>query len=76
MWSDLFCSLERMTSITRFIVALDRPIRQGQQRYPHLVWQLKKTEAEIMVKLTEEQITSKYGANCGLKPGCPVLCIN
>jgi len=51
-----------------FIVALDRPIRQGQQRYPHLVWQLKKTEAEIMVKLTEEQITSKYGANCGLKP--------
>ena len=47
---------------------LDRPIRQGQQRYPHLVWQLKKTEAEIMVKLTEEQITSKYGANCGLKP--------
>jgi len=51
-----------------FIVALDRPIRQGQQRYPHLVWQLKKTEAEILVKLSEEQITSKYGANCGLKP--------
>jgi len=51
-----------------FIVALDRPIRQGQQRYPHLVWQLKKTDADILVKLTEEQISEKFGANCGLKP--------
>ena len=50
-----------------FIIALDKPIRQGQQRYGHLVWQLKRTDASIDVNLSDEEIASRYGTGSGLK---------
>ncbi|KAJ8599332.1 hypothetical protein CTAYLR_005365 [Chrysophaeum taylorii] len=32
-----------------FILCLEKPIRQGQQRYSYLVWQLKTTETELEI---------------------------
>uniref|UniRef100_A0A7S3JR02 FACT complex subunit SSRP1 n=1 Tax=Aureoumbra lagunensis TaxID=44058 RepID=A0A7S3JR02_9STRA len=50
------------------IIALDKPIRQGQQRYAFLVWQLKRSDASIDINLTDQAIIDRYGENTGLKP--------
>lgn len=44
-----------------FVIALDRPIRQGQQRYQHLVLQTSKDPDEVTVNLDEETIKKEYG---------------
>ncbi len=44
-----------------FIISLDKPIRQGQQRYQHLVMQSSRVLETVNINLSEEQITSKYG---------------
>lgn len=43
-----------------FVIALSKPIRQGNQKYQHLVLETHKLEEEISVNLTEEEIASKY----------------
>mmetsp|Transcript_16453 Transcript_16453/g.49540 ORF Transcript_16453/g.49540 Transcript_16453/m.49540 type:complete len:686 (-) Transcript_16453:49-2106(-) len=70
-----FSDVERFILLPRtddvhyaLILVLDRPIRQGQQRYGHLVWQLKKGETDLTVHLDEDAIAAKYGASSGLKP--------
>ena len=44
-----------------FVIALDKPIRQGQQRYQHLVLQTSKDPDEITVNLDEETLKKEYG---------------
>lgn len=43
-----------------FVIALDKPIRQGQQRYPYLVMQATKDTSEITVNLDEETLEKEY----------------
>lgn len=45
---------------TAFVIALDKPIRQGNQKYKHLVLETHRLEQTIPVNLTEEEIASKY----------------
>jgi structure-specific recognition protein 1 len=44
-----------------FVIALDKPIRQGQQRYQHLVFQTNKDPDEVTVHLDEETLQKEYG---------------
>ncbi len=44
-----------------FIISLDKPIRQGQQRYQYLVMQSSRTLETVNINLSEEDIASKYG---------------
>ena len=44
-----------------FVIALDKPIRQGQQRYQYLVLQTSKDPDEITVNLDEETLKKEYG---------------
>lgn len=44
-----------------FVVALDKPIRQGQQRYQYLVLQATKDPDEVTVNLDEETLQKEYG---------------
>jgi len=46
-----------------FVIALDRPIRQGQQRYGMLVLQTTKDQAECEINLTEEVMEKDYGGD-------------
>ena len=43
-----------------FVIALDKPIRQGQQRYQHLVLQTTKDPDEVRVNLDEETLKKEY----------------
>ena len=42
-----------------FVICLDKPVRQGQQIYPYLVWQTHDEEAELAVQLDEEALAAK-----------------
>jgi structure-specific recognition protein 1 len=44
-----------------FVIALDKPIRQGQQRYQYLVLQATKEQDEVTVNLEEETLKKEYG---------------
>lgn len=44
-----------------FVVALDKPIRQGQQRYQYLVLQTSKDPDEVTVNLDEATLQKEYG---------------
>jgi len=44
-----------------FVIALDKPIRQGQQRYQMLVLQTTKEMDEVTVNLDEETLKKEYG---------------
>jgi structure-specific recognition protein 1 len=44
-----------------FVIALDKPIRQGQQRYQHLVLQTSKDPDEVTVNMDEETLKKEYG---------------
>lgn len=44
-----------------FVIALDKPIRQGQQRYQFLVLQATKDPDEITVNMEEETLQKEYG---------------
>jgi structure-specific recognition protein 1 len=44
-----------------FVIALDKPIRQGQQRYQYLVLQTTKDPDEVRVNLDEDTIKKEYG---------------
>lgn len=46
-----------------FVIALDKPIRQGQQRYSYLVLQTNKNHSEINVKLDEESLKNEYNGD-------------
>jgi structure-specific recognition protein 1 len=43
-----------------FVIALDKPIRQGQQRYQYLVLQTNKEHAEVTINLSEEALEKEY----------------
>lgn len=43
-----------------FVIALDKPIRQGQQRYQYLVLQTNKDPDEITVNLDEDTLKKEY----------------
>lgn len=44
-----------------FVIALDKPIRQGQQRYQYLVMQASKEPDEVTINLDEDTLQSEYG---------------
>jgi len=46
-----------------FVIALDKPIRQGQQRYQMLVLQTNKEPDEIAVNLDEETLQKEYNGD-------------
>lgn len=46
-----------------FVIALDKPIRQGQQRYQYLVMQCSKDPDEVTVNLDEESLKNDYGGD-------------
>lgn len=46
-----------------FVIALDKPIRQGQQRYQYLVLQTNKEQAEVNVNLEEETLKTEYNGD-------------
>jgi structure-specific recognition protein 1 len=46
-----------------FVISLDKPIRQGQQRYQHLVLQTNKDQDEVTVNLDEETLQKEYGGD-------------
>jgi len=46
-----------------FVIALDKPIRQGQQRYQYLVLQTNKEEAEVTVNLDEDTLKKEYNGD-------------
>ena len=44
------------------VIGIDPPIRQGQTRYPYLVFQIEREdEVEIDLALEENEIKEKYG---------------
>jgi structure-specific recognition protein 1 len=43
-----------------FVIALDVPIRQGQQRYHNLVLETTKVEETMTMNLSTEEIAEKY----------------
>mmetsp|Transcript_37048 Transcript_37048/g.82982 ORF Transcript_37048/g.82982 Transcript_37048/m.82982 type:complete len:758 (+) Transcript_37048:268-2541(+) len=49
-----------------FVVCLDKPVRQGQQKYPYLVWQTQNEDSELEIKMEEADIDEKYPGS-GLK---------
>lgn len=46
-----------------FVIALDKPIRQGQQRYQYLVLQTNKEQEEVTVNLDEEALQKEYNGD-------------
>uniref|UniRef100_A0A7S2WS60 FACT complex subunit SSRP1 n=2 Tax=Rhizochromulina marina TaxID=1034831 RepID=A0A7S2WS60_9STRA len=73
-YSDIsrFYMLQKPTSsgpveIYSFVICLDKPIRQGQQKYPYLVWQTNNEEEEITINLSEEAIEERFPGS-GLAP--------
>mmetsp|Transcript_17041 Transcript_17041/g.40155 ORF Transcript_17041/g.40155 Transcript_17041/m.40155 type:complete len:809 (+) Transcript_17041:83-2509(+) len=43
-----------------FVIALDKPIRQGQQRYPCLVLQVSKEQSEVTVNMEQDTLETEY----------------
>ena len=43
-----------------FVISLAKPIRQGNQKYQHLVLETHKLEETVQVNLTDEEIAEKY----------------
>eukprot|EP00586_Coscinodiscus_wailesii_P004416 CAMPEP_0172483482 /NCGR_PEP_ID=MMETSP1066-20121228/10494_1 /TAXON_ID=671091 /ORGANISM="Coscinodiscus wailesii, Strain CCMP2513" /LENGTH=946 /DNA_ID=CAMNT_0013247383 /DNA_START=94 /DNA_END=2934 /DNA_ORIENTATION=- len=46
-----------------FVIALDRPIRQGQQRYQYLVLQTTKEQSQVSISLDEETLQREYNGD-------------
>ena len=46
-----------------FVISLDKPIRQGQQRYQHLVLQTTKEQAQVHVNLDEAALEKEYNGD-------------
>mmetsp|Transcript_12210 Transcript_12210/g.12596 ORF Transcript_12210/g.12596 Transcript_12210/m.12596 type:complete len:841 (-) Transcript_12210:18-2540(-) len=42
------------------VISLEKPIRQGNQKYPHLVLQTNRVEYTMEVNLTDEELATKY----------------
>lgn len=45
---------------TAFVISLEKPIRQGNQKYQHLVLETHKLDHTITVNLTTEDLVTKY----------------
>jgi structure-specific recognition protein 1 len=43
-----------------FIISLDKPIRQGTQKYSHLIWEAHSIETTMSINLSEEELENKY----------------
>jgi structure-specific recognition protein 1 len=43
-----------------FVISLAKPVRQGQQKYPHLVLETDSGEESVSINLSEEDCKSKY----------------
>lgn len=52
--------LPKLDGRMAFVIALDKPIRQGNQKYQHLVIDTNKLEGTMKVNLTVEECQSQY----------------
>jgi structure-specific recognition protein 1 len=43
-----------------FVISLEKPIRQGNQKYQHLIIETHKVETTLSLNLTEEEINEKF----------------
>jgi len=59
--SRLFLLPKQDDAHTAFVIALDKPIRQGQQRYQMLVMQCTKEQSELTINLDEKILLKEYG---------------
>uniref|UniRef100_A0A7S1C2J2 FACT complex subunit SSRP1 n=1 Tax=Corethron hystrix TaxID=216773 RepID=A0A7S1C2J2_9STRA len=46
-----------------FVIALDKPIRQGQQRYQYLVLQTTTAQSEVTINLDQETLDREYNGD-------------
>jgi structure-specific recognition protein 1 len=49
-----------------FVICLEKPVRQGQQKYSYLVWQTHDEDTVITMNMDQEKISEKY-PDSGLK---------
>lgn len=52
--------LPRLDGRMAFVIALDKPIRQGNQKYQNLVLETHEAEHTTLINLSEEEIAEKY----------------
>ena len=57
-----------------FVISLLKPIRQGNQKYQHLVLETHKMEETVAINLTEEEIARKYDGQLTAKEMTMPLC--
>ncbi len=57
-----------------FVISLLKPIRQGNQKYQHLVLETHNLEETVAVNLTEEEIAAKYDGQLTAKEMKMPLC--
>lgn len=56
-----------------FVIGLEPPLRQGQTRYPFLVFQFAKDdEMELSLNITEEEINQKFGGRLKREYDAPI----
>lgn len=55
-----------------FVISLDKPIRQGTQKYQHLVLETHKLDHTIGINLTEEEIADKYDGQLATEMTMPM----
>jgi len=56
-----------------FVISLDKPIRQGQQKYQHLVWETHKLNTDVKVNLSEEYCRQKYDGQLSPEMSGPTM---
>lgn len=60
--------LENADGITKsLVISLKTPLRAGQQRYPHVVWQIPDTEDTITSEMSDERLEELFGRETTLK---------
>jgi len=57
----LYLLPKKMDTLFAFVISLSVPIRQGAQRYAHLVMQLSTKDHLVQVNLSKKQIVERYG---------------
>jgi structure-specific recognition protein 1 len=55
-----------------FVISLDKPIRQGTQKYQHLVLETHKLDHTMSINLTEEEIAEKYDGQLATEMTMPM----
>jgi structure-specific recognition protein 1 len=55
-----------------FVISLEKPIRQGNQKYQHLVLETHKVDHTLAINLSEEEIQSEYDGQLSTEMTMPL----